>query len=71
MAVGPDFHFFRSNYGLACPNDFLLIVVGLLGMFCGEEIEIGLTDRLGRVAQPKHFGQRFIDPGKAASRSLK
>ncbi len=52
--------------GLARPDYFLLITVGLLGVFCGEEVEVGLADRLGRVVQPKLFSVRLIDPGKAA-----
>ena len=35
-------------------------------MFCGQEVEVGLADRLGRVVQIKFIRERQIDPSEAA-----
>ena len=57
---------YLAHHRLACPHDFLLIVVGLLGVLRGEEIKVGLPHGLGRVAQPELICVRQVYAGEAA-----
>src|ERR1035441_8036312 len=66
MAIWPVYPTLPVHNRLTRSDDFLLIVGGPSGTFFWQIIEVGLTDRLGRIDQPKLVGVRLINPGKAA-----
>jgi hypothetical protein len=64
--VGPAAVLLEVDDRLAGLDDLLLALVGGLGERAGEEVEVGLADRLRGVGEPEACGERAADAEEAA-----
>jgi hypothetical protein len=66
-AVGEGLLLVHVHERHARAQDVLLVAIGLLGVLGGEEVEVGLAQRLDRVGQPQPARHVTADAGEAAA----
>ena len=64
--VRPGFFLFLVDDPLSGAYDFLLVSQGLEGVFVGEEVDVGLADRVAGILQSEVPRHRLIDANEAA-----
>jgi hypothetical protein len=66
MAIGPGLLFLLVDHALAGAEDLLFVGHRLPGVLLGEEIEIGLAHRLGRIGKAELGRHRLADADEPA-----